>query len=423
MSDGSPSRRRERSSIPAPSAPGSEGAARRRFFLGAFGQPGHAFPMMALGRELVARGHTVAFETWSRWREDVEREGMEFVPAPEFPVFPTLEQPLKPYEAVVRAVSFTRPAMAAFAPDAVVHDILTLAPALAGELEGARVATLVPHIYPAGAPGAPPFAFGARLPRTRFGRRAWRLMDPLVEHGLRRGRAELNETRRRLGLAPTERLHGGLSEQLCLIGTLPALEYPRAWPEGVQVVGPLMWEPPFPRVGGPPGEAPLVLVAPSTAQDPDHRLLRAAVAAFSGWEGVRVLAATNRRPLSRGVRPGGNVRLVEWISYSQEMEEAAIVVSHAGHGTLVRALASGCPVLAVPHSGDMAENAARADWAGVGVRLPFRLLSPASLRLALRRLLADARARERAAECADWVAAHPGPAQAADLVERLARAG
>ena len=41
------------------------------------------------------------------------------------------------------------------------------------------------------------------------------------------------------------RLHGGLSERLCLVGTFPQLEYPRRWPPGVHVVGPLMWEPPF----------------------------------------------------------------------------------------------------------------------------------------------------------------------------------
>ena len=412
MSGAAPARRPIPSAVPA-----------RRIFLGAFGQPGHAFPMIALGRELVARGHTVALETWARWRQEVEREGMQFVAAPEFPVFPTLEQPLKPYEAVRRAVAFTRPALARFSPDVVVHDILTLAPALAGELEGVPVATLVPHVYPVGAPDAPPFAFGARRPRTAFGRRGWRVLDPLVAQGLRRGRDELNETRRRLGLAPTERLHGGISPRLCLVGTLPVLEYPRSWPEEVHVVGPLMWEPPFPRVGGPPGDGPLILVAPSTAQDPGHRLLRAAVAALGGMGGVRGLASTNRRHLARGVRPRPNLRLVDWISYAQEMEQAAVVVCHAGHGTLVRSLASGCPVVAVPHSGDMAENAARADWAGVGVRLPIRLLGARTLRLALRHVLEDPEFARRARAAAGWVATHPGPVRAAELVEELARAG
>jgi UDP:flavonoid glycosyltransferase YjiC (YdhE family) len=77
-------------------------------------------------------------------------------------------------------------------------------------------------------------------------------------------------------------------------------------------------------------------------------------------------------------------------------------------------------VVAVPHAGDMAENAARADWAGVGVRLPWRLLSPRALRLAVRRALADAALTARAQGLAAWAAEHDGAARAADLVEALA---
>jgi UDP:flavonoid glycosyltransferase YjiC (YdhE family) len=107
------------------------------------------------------------------------------------------------------------------------------------------------------------------------------------------------------------------------------------------------------------------------------------------------------------------------------MRRSALVICHAGHGTMVRALASDCPVLAIPHSGDMAENAARADWAGVGVRLPWRLLSPVSVRLAVRRALDDTAMAERVSQLAAWSAAHDGAARAAELVEGLAlsRAG
>jgi MGT family glycosyltransferase len=398
--------------------PRDEGG-RLRLFLGAFGQPGHAFPMLALGAELAARGHDVMYETWSRWRDHVEARGMRFVAAPEYPVFPTLQQPLSPYDAVVRATADTRPAVARFGPDAVVHDILTLAPALAGELESVPVATLIPHVYPVGAPGFPPYAFGARLPRTAAGAALWRLMDRPVAIGLRRGQTELNQARRELGLGPVNRFHGGLSQQLCMVATFPQLEYPRRWPEHVHVVGPLMWEPPSESVAPPPGDDPLVLVAPSTAQDPDHRLLRAALAGLAG-EPVRVLATWNRRPLAEPVPVPANARLVEWVSYAQTMPGCALVICHAGHGTLVRALASSCRVLAVPHVGDMAENAARVDWAGAGVRLPWPLLTPLTLRLGARRALATPALGRRAAELATWAEHNAGAVRAADLVEQLA---
>jgi UDP:flavonoid glycosyltransferase YjiC (YdhE family) len=390
-----------------------------RFFLAAFGQPGHAFPMLALGKRLVERRHVVVYETWSRWREDVEAAGMQFVAAPEYPVFPTRERPLKPYEAVFHACAETGPAISEAAPDVVVHDILTLAPALASELEGIPSATLIPHLYPVGLPGNPPYAFGARVPRTAVGRGIWRALERPVETGLRQGRAELNETRAKLGLPPVDRLHGGLSERLVLVGTLPQLEYPRSWPRHVHVVGPLMWEPPFDDVDPPPGEGPLVLIAPSTAQDPDHRLLRAALAGLAG-EPIRVLATWNRRPLAEPTPVAANTRLVEWISYARSMPRSALVVCHAGHGTMVRALTYGRPVLAVPHVGDMAENAARVDWAGVGLRLPWRFATPAGVRLAVRRALANRLLTRRARDLAAWAATHDGATRAAELLEELA---
>ncbi len=394
---------------------------RQRFFLGAFGEPGHAFPMLALGARLAERGHEVTFETWSRWRSDVEDAGMRFLPAPEYPLFGGSGIGSEMYEAVVLATGETRRAVAELKPHALVHDILTLAPAMAGELQGVPVATLVPHLYPVGGPGFPPYALGARYPRTRLGRAMWHGVAHGTRGGLRQGREELNRTRVKLGLAPLERFHGGLSERLCLVGTFPQLEYPRRWPAGVHVVGPLMWEPPFGFVDPPAGDAPLVLVAPSTAQDPEHRLLRAALAGLGDLP-IRVLATWNRRPLPPGepVAVPGNTRLVEWVSYSKTMPACSLVICHAGYGTMARALACGCPVLAVPHVGDMAENAARADWAGVGVRLPWRLLGPGTLRLAVRRALSDGALTARAGRLAAWAASHDGASRAADLVEALA---
>jgi MGT family glycosyltransferase len=390
-----------------------------RIFVGAFGDPGHAFPAIALGRALAARGHDVTLQTWVRWREHVEREGMRFAPAPEYQVFPTMERPLKPYEAVVRAARDTLPQLEEARPDVVVADILTLAPALGGELLGVPVATLIPHVDPRPAPGFPPYSMGARLPRTRVGRALWDGLEPLVGRGLELGRRELNETRQRLGLPALDRVHGGISDRLALVATFPQLEYPRTWPASTHVVGPLLWEQPFEDVELPPGDAPLVLVAPSTVQDPSHRLLRAAVEGLAG-EDVRVLATTNRRPLDAPLALASNTRLVDWVSYARTMPRCDLVVCHGGHGTVMRALASGCALVVVPAGGDMNENAARVDWAGVGVRLPRRYARREPVRLAVRRALREPQLRARARVLADWAAGHDGAARAAELVEAFA---
>jgi UDP:flavonoid glycosyltransferase YjiC (YdhE family) len=387
--------------------------------LGAFGDPGHAFPMIALGRALVARGHDVTLQTWTRWRQHVEAEGMTFATAPEYQVFPSGPEPVDFYEAVVHSTLDTRPLVRKLRPHVAVSDILTLAPALAAELEGVRCATLIPHVHPHMARDFPIYSLGARMPRSGLGRALWRRAQRPVDAGLELGRVELNRTRERVGLKPLAHVHGGISRELALVATFPQLEYPRPWPDNVHVVGPLMWEPPTPDVELPPGDAPLVLVAPSTAQDTEHRLLAAALRALADAP-VRVLATWNRRLPPRPLAVPENTRLVEWVSYARTMPRCDVVVCHAGHGTLVRALASGCAVVACPAVGDMNENAARVDWAGAGVRVPRRFATPRVLRLAVERALDDSSIKGRAAELAAWAGDHDSGATAATLVEELA---
>jgi UDP:flavonoid glycosyltransferase YjiC (YdhE family) len=300
-----------------------------------------------------------------------------------------------------------------------VADILTLAPALAAELEGVPVATLIPHVYPHGEPDFPIYSLGARMPRTKAGRWMWRHAQGPVLQGLELGRRELNNTRARLGLPPLAHVHGGISRQLALVATFPQLEYPRDWPEHVRIVGPLMWEPPARDVELPAGDEPLVLIAPSTAQDPEHRMLRAALHGLADAP-VRVLATWNRRLPPHPLPVPSNARVVDWVSYSRTMPRCAVVVCHAGHGTLVRALASGCAVVACPAVGDMNENAARLDWSGAGLRLPRRFLSPRSLRSAVERTVGHPAIAARAGELSDWARSHDAGETAARLIEGLA---
>src|SRR3954447_20352164 len=390
----------------------------RRFLLAAFGDPGHAFPAIALGKTLVERGHDVRLQTWTKWREDVEREGMRFEPAPEYKVFPTPETPgLKPYQAAVRAARETVPLIKQFAPEAVVADILTVAPALAAEVAGARWVTLVPHLLPTSEPGFPPYSIGARLPRTRVGATMWRAFDPLLRGGLEKGRDELNGARERLGLPPIDEVYGGLSRQLTMIATLPQLESPRAWWQPWQrVVGPLMWEQPYGEVEPPAGDAPLVLVAPSTSQDPDQTMLRASLEGLAD-QPVRVLATYNRRLPPEPVEVPPNARLVEWVSYAKTMPLCDVVVCHAGHGTVARSLASGVPLVACPAAGDMGENASRIAWAGVGVPLPRRLVTARGVRLAVQRVLAEPEFRVRAETLREWSRQHSNGEVAAQTLE------
>ncbi|MGI8729771.1 MAG: glycosyltransferase [Solirubrobacteraceae bacterium] len=136
---------------------------------------------------------------------------------------------------------------------------------------------------------------------------------------------------------------------------------------------------------------------------------------------VRVLATSNRPAADPPLHVPANARLVAWLSYARTMAACDLVICHGGHGTVVRALASGCAVVAVPAAGDMNENAARVDWAGVGVRLPRRMVGPRGLALATGRALARPDLLARARRLREWSSVNDGAARAADHVEALPR--
>lgn len=391
-----------------------------RFLVAAFGDAGHVFPAIALGRALRARGHEVTIETWEERREVVEGAGLGFVAAEEYRMFPPPDPDSPEGAHAAEAAKALLPLLEEMRPHAVVSDILTLAPTLAAEKEGLPLATLIPHIYPVVEPGRPFFAVGLQPARTPAGRAVWRTGQRALEIGLRQGRRDLNRQRARLDLPPIDRFHGGISPDLALVATFPQLEYPRRWPAGVEVTGPMTFEMPHPEIELPVGDDPLVLVAPSTAHDSDNHLVRTALAALAG-EPVRVVATTNRVAPQRPIDVPANAVLVDWLSYSQLMPAASLVVSHGGHGTVARALAAGTPVLICPIVGDMSETAMRVAWAGCGLSLPWRLCRPGPLLWAAQRLLGDPSFAERAAELAAWAEENDGAKRGAELVERLAR--
>jgi MGT family glycosyltransferase len=407
-----------RASIPPDGAPVRR-AEPLRFLVAAFGDAGHAFPAIALGRVLAERGHEVTIETWEERRGIVEGVGLGFAAAEEYRMFPPPDPDSPEGAHAAEAAKALLPLLEEMQPHAVVSDILTLAPTLAAEKADVPLATLIPHIYPVVEPGRPFFAVGLLPARTPAGRAVWRAGQRALDIGLRQGRQDLNRQRARLDLPPIDRFHGGISPDLALVATFPQLEYPRVWPTGVEVTGPMTFEVPHPDIELPEGNGPLVLVAPSTAHDSDNHLVRTTLAALAE-EPVRVVATTNRVAPQRPIEVPENAVLVDWLSYSQLMPAASLVVSHGGHGTVARALSAGTPLLICPIVGDMSETAMRVAWAGCGLSLPWRLCRPTPLRWAAQRLLGDHSFAAHAAELAAWSQCNDGAERGAELVEQLA---
>ncbi len=102
------------------------------------------------------------------------------------------------------------------------------------------------------------------------------------------------------------------------------------------------------------------------------------------------------------------------------MKRSAVVVSHAGHGVTIRALAAGVPQLCIPMGRDQNDNAARIVYHGAGLKIGAKA-STNSIRSAVLNLLADPRFRERAETVGRRVAADAARSPAVEILEALAQ--
>jgi UDP:flavonoid glycosyltransferase YjiC (YdhE family) len=185
--------------------------------------------------------------------------------------------------------------------------------------------------------------------------------------------------------------------------------------------GPLgVWEPPSdpdPWLDE-PGD-PWVLVSLSSQLQDDLPLAEAALAALSDRP-LRVLLTVgpDRDPDELLPMPG-NARAERTVSHSAVLQRGALLVSHAGHGAVMKSLWHGRPMVLIPWGRDQPGVAARAKALGVAEVVPREGLSSAILSNAVDRVLADDAMHERAAQHAYRLLATDPPSVAASLLEAL----
>jgi UDP:flavonoid glycosyltransferase YjiC (YdhE family) len=155
----------------------------------------------------------------------------------------------------------------------------------------------------------------------------------------------------------------------------------------LRYVGPRLHDPAWSGDWTPPaGDAPLVLVGLSSSYMRQEPVLRRAAAAL-GTLRVRGLVTTGPRSIPRRSPPPRTSR-VRAAPHAQVMPHAAAVVTHCGHGTVMKALAAGLPIVCLPMGRDQLEVAARVVAVGAGVR-PRPGASAAAIARAVRTVLED----------------------------------
>lgn len=370
-------------------------AVRMRVAVVAGPDPGHAFPAIALCRRLAEAGDDPVLFTGARWLAAGAAAGIEVRRleglAPR-PIDDDLDAGARIHARAAHISTELLPDLTALRPELVVSDVLTAGGGMAAERLGVPWVELSPHPLYVPSKGLPPIGSGLAPGEGLRGRLRDAAMRAATARSIRLGLRQRAQARRSVGLP--ERDPG---PHVRLIATLPALEVPRPdWPPNAHVVGPLLWEPTDELLVPPPGNGPLVVVAPSTAFTGAVGMLETALVGLDGC-GVRVVASMLDDPpedLPGWARAGLGRQ-------DELLRRASAVVCGGGHGMLAKTLLAGVPAVVVPGGGDQWELANRA--ARQGSAIVVRPLGVAELRDAVTRVLADpgfAAAAHRAAHSA-----------------------
>ena len=121
---------------------------------------------------------------------------------------------------------------------------------------------------------------------------------------------------------------------------------------------------------------------------------------------------------SLGHQPA-NVRVERYVPQTLILGHCQFVVSHAGSGTVLAALARGIPQLSLPQGADQFRNAANCERVGAGLQILPEAVTREALTGAFERLLNEAQFRASAEAVAREIAAMPSPGQVAEVVEGL----
>ena len=401
-------------------------------------------PLLGLAGSLLARGHDVRILADPVLREEVEAIGATYVPwtraphrtakGPEHDLFRDWET-RTPFGAFARVRDrlMCGPAAEVAADvveeldrrpaDVVVAEIVFLGALIAAEARGIPCAGLLTTLNMLPTEGLPPFGPALAPARGPLGRLRDRAVARMTERLWDSGLDPINAARAGYGLPPLAHTLDQVTrtERLLLL-TSAAFDRPRpaTEPEGnLRYVGPRHHDPAWSGDWTPPaGDSPLVLVGLSSSYMRQEAVL-GRVAAALGTLPVRGLVTTGPDVDPGRVPAAPNVTVVRAAPHAEVMPHAAAVVTHCGHGTVMKALAAGVPLVCLPMGRDQLEVAARVVALGAGVRLRPGA-SPAAIARAVRTVLEDPSYRSAARRMAETLAQEARTDRAVAELEGLA---
>lgn len=378
-------------------------------------EAGHAFPAIALCLKLAAAGDDPVLLT-GRQRLDTARstgiEAVELLGLDPDAGDDDEDAGAKIHHRAARMALLNKPVLQRLDPDLVVSDVITTCGGMVAELLGVPWVELSPHPLYLPSAGLPPIGSGLAPGVGITGRLRDGLMRTLTARSIRAGGRQRATARLDIGLPAHDP-----GPRRRLIATLPALEVDRPdWPAEAVVVGPLHFEPTDATLAVPPGEGPVIVVAPSTAA--------------MGATGLAELALEHLVPggtLPPGSRlvvsrlAGDDLEVPPWATVGLGRQDdllrvADVVVCGGGHGMLSKTLLAGVPLVVVPGGGDQWELANRVVRQG-SARL-VRPLTPDALIAEIGEVLSNPRYREAALLAGESVVGVADPVRVCHTVTR-----
>ncbi|NEW54606.1 glycosyl transferase [Nocardia cyriacigeorgica] len=365
--------------------------------------PGHAFPAIALCVRFAAAGDEPVLFTGPRWFEAARGAGIGVRRLKGLAPRATdddRDAGQRIHERAAHISTEILPELSAMLPELVVSDVLTAGGGMAAERLGVPWVELSPHPLYLPSKALPPIGSGLAPGVGLRGRMRDGVLRTMTARAIEQGRRQRARARASVGLPGED--PGPIAR---LIATLPALEVQRPdWPETAHLIGPLLWEPTDAILDPPPGDGPLVVVAPSTAHTGVAGMVETVLAGLEGT-GVRVAVSMLDEPPA-DLPPWATAGLGR---QDELLRHASVVVGGGGHGLLAKALSAGVPVVTVPGGGDQWELANRA--VRHGSSLLVRPLTADAVREAVQRVLSEPGFAAAAAEAAAGLAVVTDPVE------------
>ena len=160
-----------------------------------------------------------------------------------------------------------------------------------------------------------------------------------------------------------------------------------------------------------------VLVAMSSTFQNHVECLQRITDALGGLP-VRGLVTTGPAVGPDEIRAPANVVVVASAPHSRVLAQADLVVTHGGHGTVIKTLAARVPLVILHHGRDQSDNAVRVTTRGAGIAVSRRA-SSARIARAVATVLDDPSYREAAARLGRSVAQDAAGSVLLDELEQV----